>query len=150
VPEVWSPEALVAEARRQQELRKGDDLASATPWARRLGWQLRLVGAALDVVGPGPYTIVARPEEVYVFNAQGYRRSFRHTTLERQAAVAPEFRGQPTMCPVCEEPESLVPLLHDLAGEDLLGASTEAGGPARASHRCRLCGASVRLAAPRA
>jgi hypothetical protein len=144
VREVWSAEALAAESERQQRSRTDGDPA-ATPWARRLGWQLRLVGAALDVVGPGPYTIMARPEEVFVFNTQGYRRGFRHTALERRAALAPEFRGQPTTCPVCEEPEALVPLAHDLSDEDVLGGSTAASGPSQPTHRCRLCGNSVRL-----
>ena len=144
VQEDWSIDALAVESERQQQNRTARD-AAATPWARRLGWQLRLVGAALDLVGPGPYTIMARPEEVFVFNTQGYRRGFRHTALERRAALAPEFRGQPTTCPVCEEPEALVPLVHNLSDEDVLGGSAAASGLSQPTHRCRHCGNSVRL-----
>jgi hypothetical protein len=143
VSEDWSLEALVQESERQRRHRASPD-AALTPWARRIGWQLRLVGAALDLVGPGPYTIMARPEEVFVFNKQGYRRGFRHTALERRAALAPEFRGQPTTCPVCDEPEALVPLVHNLSDEDLLDG-TPAATSSQSTHRCRLCGNSVRL-----
>ncbi|HZR99464.1 MAG TPA: hypothetical protein VFE37_12200 [Chloroflexota bacterium] len=149
VREDWSLAALAAEARRQRELRREDAPGSSVPWAKRLGWQLRLVGAALDLVGPGPYTVMARPEEVFVFNARGFRRSFRHTALERRAALAPDFRGQPTTCPVCDEPEALVPLLHHLSDDEVLSGAADAS-PAQPSHRCRLCGANVRLdTAPR-
>jgi hypothetical protein len=140
VPEAWGLEALDAEAQRQAQQRG----AATVPWARRLGWQLRLVGAALDLEGPGPYTLLARPEEIFVFSARGYQRTFRQSALERQAALAPEFRGQATTCPVCDGTESLVPLVHDLPDE-------VRGGPAprdAPTHRCRLCGASVYLAAP--
>jgi hypothetical protein len=147
VPEDWGPEALAAEALRQQQQRT-DEGASATPWASRLAWQLRLVGAALDLVGEGPYTIVARPEEIFVFNARGYHRAFRNTALERRAALAPEFRGQATTCPVCSESESLVPLVHALSDEEVLEADEHSAAPSQPTHRCRLCGASVRLVAP--
>ena len=147
VREDWSLAALAEESQRQRELRREGEPGSATPWARRLGWQLRLVGAALDLVGPGPYSIMARPEEVFVFNTQGFRRSFRHTALERRAALAPDFRGQPTTCPVCDEPEALVALVHHLPDEDLLGAAAGIPPP-QPTHRCRLCGTNVRLDAP--
>jgi hypothetical protein len=147
VREEWNPEALAAESERQRRLRVGSDPAGTVPWARRLGWQLRLVGAALDIVGPGPYTVMARPEEVYVFNQQGYRRGFRHTALERRAALSSELRGQPTTCPVCDEPEALVALMHDLSDEDVLGGAAAAAGTAQPTHRCRLCGNNVRLSA---
>ncbi len=140
----WSLAALAEESRRQRALRREAGSDRGTPWAQRLGWQLRLVGAALDLVGSSPYTVVARPEEIFVFNAHGYRRSFRHTALERRAALAPDFRGQPTTCPVCDEAEALVPLVHHLSDEDLLGGAS-AGSPSQPTHRCRLCGTNVRL-----
>jgi hypothetical protein len=147
VREEWSLEALAAESARQQQQRAAGHTAVATPWARRLGWQLRLVGAALDLAGPLPFTIMARPEEVYVFNTHGYRRAFRHTALERRAALAAEFRGQPTTCPICGEPESLVALFHDLPDDALLAGARPGDALARPTHRCRLCGSAVRLAA---
>jgi hypothetical protein len=143
VPEEWSAAALDAEAQRQEQQRGADTV----PWTRRLGWQLRLVGAALDLEGPGPYTLLARPEEIFVFNAHGYQRAFRHTALERRAALAPEYRGQATTCPVCDGTESLVPLVAHLPDEAVLGGRA-ARGEAVPTHRCRLCGASVHLAAP--
>jgi hypothetical protein len=147
VREDWSVAALAEESQRQRELRSESEPGGGTAWAKRLGWQLRLVGAALDLVGPGPYSIMARPEEVFVFNTQGFRRSFRHTALERRAALAPDFRGQPTTCPVCDEPEALVALVYHLDDEEVLGAA--AGAPAQQpTHRCRLCGTNVRLDAP--
>src|SRR5690349_6072196 len=65
VREDWSLAALAEESERQREQRRPDEAGGATPWAKRLGWQLRLVGAALDLVGPGPYSVMARPEEVF-------------------------------------------------------------------------------------
>ena len=144
VPEAWSRDALAAETARQRQLRSSGHAANA-PSARLLGWQLPLVGAALDLVGAGPYTIMARPEEIFVFNARGYHRSFRHTALEHRAARAPEFRGHATSCPVCDEAESLVPLMHSLADEAGLGLPLRMGGTDQPTHRCRLCGAGVRL-----
>ena len=146
VAEDWSMDALVAEAERQRDRREAGVATTGTPWARLMGWQLRLVGAALDVAGPGPYTIVARPEEILVFNAQGYYRPFRHAALERRAALAPELRSQATTCPVCEGPESLVLLVHHLPDDQVLG--TDAIDRGQSTHRCRHCGASVRLPAP--
>jgi hypothetical protein len=144
VREDWSLAALAEESRRQREQRRENEPGSRTPWAKRLGWQLRLVGAALDLVGPGPYSIMARPEEIFVFNTQGFRRSFRHSALERRAALAPDFRGQPTTCPVCDEPEALVALVHHLSDDDVLSASAGTTGQ-QPTHRCRLCGTNVRL-----
>ena len=146
VPEDWSMDALVADTERQRQRREAGVAPTDTPWARLMGWQLRLVGAALDVAEPGPYTMVARPEEILVFNAQGYYRPFRHAALERRAALAPELRGQATTCPVREEPESLLPLVHQLPDEQVLGADAIDQG--QSTHRCRHCGASVRLSAP--
>ncbi|HLH27244.1 MAG TPA: hypothetical protein VK066_32390 [Chloroflexota bacterium] len=148
VREDWSLAMLAEQSERQREQRRGGAANSGVPWAKRLGWQLRLVGAALDLVGPGQYTIMARPEEIFVFNPQGFHRSFRHTALERRAALAPDFRGQPSSCPVCDEPEALMPLIHHLPDEDVLSGAAAARGQ-QPTHRCRLCGANVRLdAAP--
>jgi hypothetical protein len=147
VREEWSLAALADESQRQREQRCESEPGSGTPWAKRLGWQLRLVGAALDLVGPGPYSIMARPEEVFVFNTQGFRRGFRHTALERRAALAPDFRGQPTTCPVCDEAEALVPLVHHLSDEDVLSA-VRGAADSQPTHHCRVCGTNVRLDAP--
>ncbi|HZU07985.1 MAG TPA: hypothetical protein VFB73_18640 [Chloroflexota bacterium] len=138
LPVRWSMAALAEAARQQCQQRATASAATAAPWARRLGWKLRLVGGMLDLDRPGACTLVVRPEEILVFNARGYRRTFAHAALERAAALAPAFRGQPTTCPVCDEPESLVQLLP-AEGEELPASA----GP---THRCQRCGAGVRLA----
>jgi hypothetical protein len=137
IPVRWSMAAL-AEAARQQYQQRAAGSITIVPWARRLGWKLRLVGGMLDLDRPGACTLVVRPEEILVFNARGYQRTFVHAALERAAALAPAFLGQRTTCPVCDEPESLVQLLP-AEGEEL-------SAPAGPTHRCQRCGASVHLA----
>jgi hypothetical protein len=148
IAEDWSLDEVAAETCRQQQQRTDTGQPSTRPWASRLGWQLRLVGAALDLAGPGRYTIIARPEEIFVFDPAGYQRTFRNSALERLAALAPEFRGQPTTCPVCGEAESLVLLVQDGAENGAAPPAVAGRQASQPTHRCRLCSASVRLVAP--
>jgi len=96
----WSRDAIAAASALQQQLR-------AQPRERPLPvgglrWSLRIVGAALDALGGGAFTITVGPDQVQIRSAAGYERTFDSRALQRRADLAPYCRGQVSARPAGE------------------------------------------------
>jgi hypothetical protein len=90
---VWSREALEAESANQRSWRarpRPPHLAHAGHFNR----VLRVVGAALDAEGGGPYTLHVDEQEVRVRTTDGAERVFEAKPLERRLKLAAHLRGQ--------------------------------------------------------
>jgi hypothetical protein len=90
---VWSREALAAESANQRSWRarpRPPQLARTGRFNR----VLRVVGAALDAEGGGPYTLLVDEEQVRVRSEDGAERVFEAKPLERRLKLAAHLRGQ--------------------------------------------------------
>jgi hypothetical protein len=88
----WSQDAIAAASARQQQWR-------AQPRERLLPvgglrGSLRIVGAELDALGGGAFSITVGPDQVQIQSAAGYERTFDIRALQRRADLAPYCRGQ--------------------------------------------------------
>jgi hypothetical protein len=88
----WPLDAIAAASALQRRWRVQPPERPLPPGGLR--WSLRVVGAELDALGPGSYTITVRPDRVQVQSPAGYERTFDILALKRRAYLAPYRRGQ--------------------------------------------------------
>jgi hypothetical protein len=89
----WSRDALYLESDRQRSWRYQPRPAHmAKPG--RFNNSLRVIGAALDTQGGGPYTVVVEAEAVRVRAPDGSEQVFDAKSLERRVKLAEHLRGQ--------------------------------------------------------
>jgi hypothetical protein len=88
----WSLDAIATASAFQRRWRAQPPERPLPPGGLR--WSLRVVGAELDALGSGSYTITVRPDRVQVQSPTGYERTFDILALKRRADLAPYRRGQ--------------------------------------------------------
>jgi len=90
---VWDAAHIGAESDVQRSWRL-DPRTRNTPRAGRVGNALRVVGAALDADGGGPFAISVERDVVRVQGPGGYERTFGEHTLQRRQVLGSHLRGQ--------------------------------------------------------
>ena len=89
----WSRDALYLESDHQRSWRFQPRPAHMAKHGR-FNRILRVIGAALDAQGGGPYTIVVEEGLVRVRGLDGSERIFEEKPLERRVKLAEYLRGQ--------------------------------------------------------
>ena len=79
-PLAWEIDALLREAAAQRNWRLRP-LPHSVPRGKRLGERLRVLGAALDGEGPGPYRISVAPTAIRAQGPAGFDRTFEPAQL---------------------------------------------------------------------